>query len=84
MITKYSFDCSICGKHFEVNGYWYNQCIIHHYLNSKFLIHCILKKEYKNKSKILDKFLKMILIWLILLPIQFIEILLEPFRRIYG
>lgn len=82
MVTRYSFDCPICGKHYEIKGKWYNQCVIHHYLDTKYFMHCIYKKEYKNK-KIIYTFLKMILIWFPLLLMQLFELLLEPFRRLY-
>lgn len=83
MVTQYYFDCPVCGKHFEIKGRWWNQCVMHHYLGSKYLIHRILKKEYKSKKKMVCEVLRILLIWFPLLLMQLIDFLLEPFRRLY-
>lgn len=82
MVTKYSFLCTKCGKKFEINGYWFNQWILHHFLDYKWLIHCIVFHRRKPKKKEVVYFAKMTILWIPLVMFQIVDILLEPLRRI--
>lgn len=82
MVTKYSFVCNKCGKEFMVEGHWYNQAVMHHYLDCKFALHIIIKHRKSITRKYLKNLFIDIIAWIPLLVLQAIDIILEPLRRL--
>lgn len=72
MVSKYSFRCK-CGKEFAVNGYWFNQMTMHHWLDYKYLLHYILHHAKKTSRKEALYFAKMTLLWIPLLILQILD-----------
>lgn len=81
-VSKYSFICNQCGKEFSVNGHWYNQWIIHIYLDSKFLLHDLVIHHRRITKKELKEIFVTIFVWIPLILFQILDIILEPIRRI--
>ena len=82
MITRYSFTCAVCGKEYTVNGYWWNQWVMHHWIDYRYLIHSIIHHRKKLKVRGIFFILKMTLLWIPLIVLQVIDILLQPLRWI--
>lgn len=78
MITKYSFTCEKCGKEYAVNGYWWNQCLMHHWIDYIYFIHNFIYHRRKFKVKAILHILKMTLMWIPLIALQIIDIILYP------
>lgn len=79
MVTKYSFRCTKCEKLFEINGKFYNQWLMHWYLEYKYMLHEII---FHKNSPHLIYFVKMNLLAIPLCFLQVLDIILEPLRRI--
>ena len=82
MVTKYSFACAVCGKEYTVNGYWWNQWIIHLWLDYRYFLHCFIHHRKKLKARAIFHILKMTLLWIPLIVLQIIDILLQTLRWI--
>ncbi len=82
MVTNYSFTCAVCGKEYTVNGYWWNQWVMHHWIDCRHLIHSLIHHRKKLKVKGVFFVLKMALLWVPLIALQIIDILLQPLRWI--
>lgn len=78
MVTKYYFTCAACGKEYTVNGYWWNQWVMHHWLDYRHFIHRFIHQRKKFKVRAILHILKMTLIWIPLVILQIISILLKP------
>ncbi len=74
MVSRYSFNCKTCGKEFAIKGYWFNQIVLHQYLDYKWLLHCIFCHWKKPSRKEIKYFSKMTLIWIPLIILQIIDI----------
>ena len=81
-VSKYPFTCTQCGKKFSINGHWYNQWILHHYLDCKFLLHELIKHHKKITKKTAKVIFKYTIGWVPLILFQILDIILEPLRRI--
>lgn len=81
-VSKYSFTCTKCGKEFSINGHWYNQWVMHIYLDSKFLLHDLIIHHRRITKKALKEIFVTIFAWIPLILFQILDIILEPFRRI--
>ncbi len=83
MITRYSFTCKECGKEFHILGHWYNQMLMHWFLDYRYMWHGILKHRKPIIHKKNSRYFFIIHIAFIpLLILQILDILAEPFRRL--
>lgn len=82
MVTKYLFTCAVCGKEYTVNGYWWNQWVMHLWLDYRYFLHCFIYHRKKLKARTILRILKMTLLWIPLIILQIIDILLQPLRWI--
>jgi len=82
MVSEYRFTCNQCDKDFVVKGYGYNQMVMHHYLDYKFLWHCIMQHRNGKSKKYILHLIKNTIIWVPLLMMQVLAIIAEPFRRL--
>lgn len=78
MITERTFNCSKCGKQFVTKGNVFNQFVIVHYSNYKFILHCMAKHRNEISIQGWLKILKQTLKWIPLLIIQAIQIIRIP------
>ena len=83
MTTRYSFTCNQCWKEFEIKGHWYNQMLMHWFLDYKYMWHEILKhrKPILQKNNLRYIF-RIHVAFMPLLILQIMDILAEPFRRL--
>ncbi len=81
-VSKYSFTCNKCGKKFSINGHWYNQWVMHIYLDSKFLLHDLIIHHRRITKKCVKEMFVTIFAWIPLILFQILDIILEPLRRI--
>lgn len=85
MLIKYSFRCNKCGKEFSVDGHWYNQAVMEHYLECRYLIHDL--RHHWRKNMLTKKYVRYVFVCIILwIPVilwQIADIFLEPFRRMF-
>ena len=81
-VSKYSFTCTKCRKQFSINGHWYNRCVLHHYLDCKFLPRDLFKHHRKITNKCVKEIAICIIAWIPLILFQILDIILEPLRRI--
>ena len=77
MVSKYSFTCKTCGKEFEIKGHWFNQMVLHHYLDYKWLLHCVFRHARKPNKKEVKYFAKMTLLWIPLILLQIVDAPIE-------
>lgn len=82
MISKYSFTCNTCQKHFEVKGHWYNQILMEWWLDFKWICHCIIRHHKKLNRKEIILCVKMVIIFPVLLALQVLDIAVTPFRNL--
>lgn len=82
MFTECAFHCGACGKEFKIKGYWWNQMIFHQWIDWKFMWHNLIFHKKKVSSELILHMLKMTLLWIPLIPLQIIDILLQPLRWI--
>lgn len=82
MTSKYSFNCPECQKHFEIKGHWYNQMLMHWWLDCKYLCHRTVCHPKKWKKNDWSYFLKMIISFPPLLLLQILDIVVTPFRNL--
>lgn len=83
MVTRYSFTCNECGKEFQICGNWYNQMLMHWFLDFKYEWHCILNhNHFKLSRKDWRYFFRINVVFIPLLILQILDILVEPFRRL--
>lgn len=82
MVTKYEFQCPVCHKLFIIKGHLYNQWVLHHWLDCKYMLHCMRKHDCFCIQYVI-RFVKACLMWFILVPLQLLTIVLEPFRRLF-
>lgn len=82
MISKHSFTCARCQKHFEITGYWYNQMLMEWWLDFKFLRHCIAHHPRKYKKNALVYFIKTITSLPVLLIMQILDIIAISLRNL--
>ena len=80
MKTKLSFRCSDCGKEFAIKGHWYNQILIDWWWTVRWTCHCIIKHNKKLKMEDVLHILKMIVAFILLFPLQVLDIIATPFR----
>jgi len=78
-VTKYSFKCE-CGKEFEVNGYWYNQLVMHHYLDCKYVLHRLVHHQDRITRKNVRRILMDTLIWI---PLVLLQIVCWPYEIVW-
>lgn len=82
MISKYSFNCNRCKRHFEVNGYWYNQMLIHWWCDFKWICHCAIYHRDSWNWYDLAFVGRMIISFPVLLILQILDIITNPLRNL--
>ncbi len=79
-VLKLSRECNECGKELVVNGHWYNQLVMDHYLDSKEFLHRLMHHREKITRKQVKWFLRDILIWI---PLALLQIVDWPFEILW-
>lgn len=82
MVSRYSFSCNKCNKGFEIRGFWWNQMLMHQYLDYLFIWHCILHHKVPWNKKDALYFIRNTVAWVPLVVLQIMDIFAEPFRRL--
>ncbi len=80
MITKREFHCKDCNKTFIIKGHWFNQMYIDWWGDVVWIAHRIWKHHERPKKSDWKYLSKLLLEFILLLPLQILDIIAAPFR----